>query len=1454
MKKLVASLLILVGFSLSPYAILAQDTRIQLSVEERAWLEAHPVIRVGNENDWPPFDFAENGEPRGYSIDFLKLVGEKVGLQFEFVNGFTWSQLLDKARNRELDILPAIMETPERREFLDFTQHYMVNPTVIVTKETETGIHSITDLKGRSVAIVRGYYYENSVKSEHPDIEIVSVSGFLEGLEAVVHGSADAFIGSQIVVHHTITSHFLGGLRVAGRSGIDDVDRFKIRFGVAKGENALISILEKGMNAITRNEKQKLAARWIGAPAKGNQAVGAGTLDFQTDVDIAAIKQLRDLAQEIESLDAILTTSALTFALTEDVKWLSVYEENEVKLGTLLEDALARAGKSDAVLLNRMSRENDELVSMEVKAIALAKDGKGGDGADILNSKKYQDYKRRLRLSMGAYFQSLEEQLRTKHGPQKASVILTDEEKAWIQSRTIKVGVEQWAPIVYADSEGNIQGIAGGFLRMVTKSTGLKFEVVSDEWDPLLKGLENKTIDLLPATYYTDERSTYGLYTEPYFFMREFIYVKDGNQEVKSIDDLADKRIAVVKGYGTIPKIRSRYPHATIVETKDLLASIDAVLNGDVAALIEAQMAVEHTIKLNSIIGLKGISQNVFKASPVHFFSRIDEPLLRSILQKGLDAISEDERRAEMAKWVTSAETERDKLRLSPAQQLWLSKHETIRLGIDRSWPPVEFVDDQGKYAGVSSGYVDAISRRLEVTMEPMRGLRWSEVIEKVKKGEVDVLPAVARTPEREANLNFTEPYINIPLIIATDKNGPIVSDMGDLQERTVGVVKGYAAIDLLRADLPELQFIEMSDIASLLEALSAGKVDTVFGNLWAISYEKERLGLENVKVAMPTSYNVGLSLGVRKDWPELVPILNKALAAIDNKERTAIKNTWLAVEVKFGTDLKTILIWALPIGAGLGLIIVVIVISNRRLSLQIAERKRAERALKESEAILSTILDNMPAIVFLKELDGSFIRVNQAYEDRYGVDRHTIAGKSLYDLMDKNLADKLTEFDRQVLARGGRNEQEHTVSNPDGDVTFHGIMFPVIGEDGEITAYGGVEIDITERKQIELALSESEKQLRSILEASPIGVAISVDDQSADDGVIEFANSRFKEMLEFSEADIGTKRTDQFFPKSDDRDEHERLLDAGHALTDMDVMVRRMGSGQFPALLSISPIQLDGRQSALIWLYDITQLKNTEEQLKDAIEFVHSSIEYASNIQRSVLPDDSLFSALLSDYFVLWEPRDVVGGDMYWCRLWGDGLLLILGDCTGHGVPGAFMTLIATGALDNALTDVPAGQVALLMQRVHQLMQLTLGQHGETGPSDDGMELGMCFLSSEMDELTFVGAKFELFLVESGQVSSIRGTKSGIGYRGIDHDQIFDEHKIINLDKKAFYMTSDGVTDQVGGDRKRMFGKKRFKELLADIASHPMSDQKAAIYESLLEYQGDDVRRDDISVVGFRV
>jgi serine phosphatase RsbU (regulator of sigma subunit) len=266
-------------------------------------------------------------------------------------------------------------------------------------------------------------------------------------------------------------------------------------------------------------------------------------------------------------------------------------------------------------------------------------------------------------------------------------------------------------------------------------------------------------------------------------------------------------------------------------------------------------------------------------------------------------------------------------------------------------------------------------------------------------------------------------------------------------------------------------------------------------------------------------------------------------------------------------------------------------------------------------------------------------------------------------------------------------------------------------------------------------------------------------------------------------------------------------------------------------------------------------QAEQAREQLGAAFDVIESSIHYASRIQRSVLPETAVVESILSDCFVLWEPRDVVGGDIYWVRKWGAGHLVILADCTGHGVPGAFVTLIATGALSRAQEAIPAGQVGQLLAYMHGFVQATLGQHGTEGESDDGLELGACYLDDAGRSVRFSGARFSLFIARDGDiVEELKGDKRGMGYRGVPLGEPYSEIDLSRSPGMRLYMSSDGLIDQIGGERHRAFGKSRFRELLNRHPDRSMSEQKKLLADALAEFQGSEPRRDDVSVIGFRL
>jgi serine phosphatase RsbU (regulator of sigma subunit) len=265
-------------------------------------------------------------------------------------------------------------------------------------------------------------------------------------------------------------------------------------------------------------------------------------------------------------------------------------------------------------------------------------------------------------------------------------------------------------------------------------------------------------------------------------------------------------------------------------------------------------------------------------------------------------------------------------------------------------------------------------------------------------------------------------------------------------------------------------------------------------------------------------------------------------------------------------------------------------------------------------------------------------------------------------------------------------------------------------------------------------------------------------------------------------------------------------------------------------------------------------ELKTLYDHVTDAHSIITSSIGYATRIQNSILPKSEAIDSFIDDYFVIWEPRDNVGGDMYWYQPWGLGKLFALGDCTGHGVPGAFMTMIANGAIEMSTLECMPGDTASLLNRTHQLIQTTLGQDEQGGESNDGLEMGVCYIPHDKSKLVFSGARFSLFIVREGEISEVKGDKRGLGYRHIAKDASFTKHEIDGLDACSIYMTTDGLLDQVGGEKRRAYGKRRFMALLAEIQDHPMASQIDTIKASLVRHQGDEIRRDDVAVIGFKL
>ncbi|WP_168120436.1 SpoIIE family protein phosphatase [Paenibacillus sp. HB172176] len=265
--------------------------------------------------------------------------------------------------------------------------------------------------------------------------------------------------------------------------------------------------------------------------------------------------------------------------------------------------------------------------------------------------------------------------------------------------------------------------------------------------------------------------------------------------------------------------------------------------------------------------------------------------------------------------------------------------------------------------------------------------------------------------------------------------------------------------------------------------------------------------------------------------------------------------------------------------------------------------------------------------------------------------------------------------------------------------------------------------------------------------------------------------------------------------------------------------------------------------------LEGVVELRTKE--LSDRNREMLDSVNYARLLQQSVLPKPDELARLLDEPFVIWRPRDVVSGDFFWIKHLGDRTLVAVGDCTGHGVPGAFMTMLALSTLNRIAEKDDGMSPASLLEELNRLIKETLHHEDEEGITDDGLSIGLCAVDSS-GALVFAGASCRLYRLEGEELLSWKGDRQGIGYRRTPSDFRYTDHDL-PAGKARFYMTTDGFTDQNGGDRDYPYGRKRFEELLRSIGHLDEIAQQEKMTESLEAYMRGERQRDDITVLSFR-
>lgn len=263
-------------------------------------------------------------------------------------------------------------------------------------------------------------------------------------------------------------------------------------------------------------------------------------------------------------------------------------------------------------------------------------------------------------------------------------------------------------------------------------------------------------------------------------------------------------------------------------------------------------------------------------------------------------------------------------------------------------------------------------------------------------------------------------------------------------------------------------------------------------------------------------------------------------------------------------------------------------------------------------------------------------------------------------------------------------------------------------------------------------------------------------------------------------------------------------------------------------------------------------EIELQRDEIKRTHEQIQSSIKYAQRIQNAILPREEEINNILPEHFLIFRPRDVVSGDFYWVHQVDDKKVIVVADCTGHGVPGAFMSMIGNELLNEIVSIKQIHDPSRILTDLNKGIRRALKQ--EDNSNRDGMDVAICVLDEKEKNIEYAGAKNPVVYIENNELFQIKGNRNPVGGIQKNDEQPYDCHRFSITENTVVYLYTDGFQDQFGGERDKRLGAKRFKELLLKNHKLPMVAQKNELEKILLTWMGNSPQTDDITILAFKL
>lgn len=651
--------------------------------------------------------------------------------------------------------------------------------------------------------------------------------------------------------------------------------------------------------------------------------------------------------------------------------------------------------------------------------------------------------------------------------------------------RPLRVGISiaDYEPIDITTDRNRYQGISADYLSLIADKLSVPVQVVGfARRYEAVAALRNGTIDVLTSAN-GFERGSEGLsFSSDYLPDRSVIVGRSNGAALPSA--LNGKKIALLDGYADARVVDQIYPDSVVILAPTLQSAFEALSQGEVDAFIGNEVIARAYMALRPYMGLHIEFESALPPVGFSFATRIEDSALTAMINAALKDIDDSVQREVLGRWTTGlgSDVGRQRITLSAAERAWISRHSHVTVAAGEHAPYL-YKDSNGNWIGLNVDVLDRISRMtgLQFINKPVASTE--ESIALLRSGQADMSTTLAENQERKKFLDFTYSFGGSNWVFVVRGNDVSRISLKNLTGRSLALPVKHAMEDYLRKSYPGINIIPVKTYELARQLVADGRADaTIQSEAGAHMFPYDGLKVGRSVEGQWSSDR----FSILNTQPELLSILNKALEAFPVADLRAIRIKWLGAVIPqppVWQRIPTWVYWTLAVTLMVGLISL---IWNSRLKVQINQRLKAQKQLSDQLAFKRALLDGIPNPIYVRDLGGRLISCNRSYEESFGVGFEQMIGRRLIDV---DLIPRVSA--QQMHADYLRLLETHQPIFADRRMELFGRLIdayqwtvPFYSADGELQGLLGGWIDISERKQLEVQLTEARQQAEQANEA----------------------------------------------------------------------------------------------------------------------------------------------------------------------------------------------------------------------------------------------------------------------------------------------------------------------------------------------------------------------------------